>query len=198
MIPPACNLAVTFTAWRGGGGVEPVECQGHPPQIGHRRHCERKQRRNGSLGGRRRGEQECGRKWAGGLKKSERSGGKRAQMRGEKDKRREATNIQKRRWAWFVKGEIWPISSYWWGKWRLFFFFTDFGGPLGKVETTGTAPWPPNKLQPPPPKKRARNQTSVYAHPYTQFPSFVGSAAKVLTPCSAVDAFISPLCTAVP
>lgn len=84
------------------------------------------------------------------------------------------------------------------GEVEVVFFFTDFGGPLGKVETTGTAPWPPNKLQPPPQKKRARNQTSVYAHPYTQFPSFVVSAAKLLIPFSAVDAFISPLCTAVP
>ena len=29
----------------------------------------------------------------------------------------------------------------------VFYFFTDFGRLLGKVDTTGAAPWPPNKLQ---------------------------------------------------
>lgn len=145
MIPPACNLAVTFTAWRGGGGVEPAECQGQG-QLATGDIVRENSGGMGVFGGRQRGIKECGRKWAGGLKKLERSGGKRAQMREGKIRGERRRADRSRGGCGLLKGRY-GLSRLTGGGSGGCCFFTDFGRLLGKVETTGAAPWPLNKRQ---------------------------------------------------
>ena len=53
---------------------------------------------------------------------------------------------------WFVKGEIWPISSYWWGKWRLFFFLQTLEGLWERWRQLVPLPGLQTSCKPPPQK----------------------------------------------
>ncbi len=83
-------------------------------------------------------------------------------------------------------------------------FLQNLEGPLGKVETTRTAPWASNKQQSLITKYTCykpdecmwismQKKTHAHTHTHIQFPSFVVSAAKLLFPFSAGCFYLSAL-----
>lgn len=155
MIPPACNMALTFTAEGGAADWISGSRLGHPLQIGHQRHWEKTAKEwESSLGeGRETGERQEGK----GRNKEEREEeGIKAGKEERKDKRNKDGKRQmqitveaeeewilfEKRWVYLLLTPVLVSSG---GEVEV--FFTNSGRLLEEVETTHTAPRAPNKQQ---------------------------------------------------
>lgn len=199
MIPPACNLVLTFTA-KGGAHWVAGSRLGYPLQIGHRRHWEKTAKRIGvePRGGGRKG----GRRWGERKKERKRKAGAK-EKRGERWTRETKIREARKQISVEVKEEaVWEIvpiccllqSLGALGEGRRW-VFRGSGRLLWEVETTDTNPWAPNKKDSLIIKSTHWKQ-SVYVSIDKKQNSF--HLLWFLQPSccflSALDAFISPLC----